>query len=346
MTYPETKTEAKIHQTDGEIPEEKIDDALLSTAYRLLVEHPGLDPSQFSTQLECDEELAGKILDRLTELALLRTDWNGGCGEIFVTVSPLAAMYRLIEQEGRLLYRRQQVLKQSTHTFAAILSAYGAYPDDLRGERIAEHLDDLPAVWRRMQELTISAKERMLAFSPRGTMPGATPTSRNIDLAPLDRGIQTRVMFQETIAMEPDRLAYAGELARAGADVRLVPELPMPMVIVDSSAVVVPRDPDHKSAAALVIHQEVILAALLALFETYWDRGRPLLCTSTGAGDFSVAERAVVRLLATGAKDDAVARQLGTSVRTVRRTVSALMSRAGVSSRLAFGAYAAAQGLI
>ncbi len=344
MTYPATTTGKDGDQTGETVPENEIDDNLLGAAYRLLIDHPGLELSQFAARLECREESVRTILDRLADLALLHPDW-GDRGDTVAVVSPLAAMHRLIAQENNLLYQRQQFLRQSAHAFTAILSAYGTRSDDSRRERIAEQLDDLPAVWRRLQELAMSAKEQMLAFSPCGTMPGALASAGHIDSAALDRGVQMRTMFLETIAMEPDRLAYARELADAGANVRLVPKLPMPMVIVDGGAAVVPRN-RHSADGALVIHQEVMLAALQALFETYWDRGRPLRCGLAEAEDFSVAERAVIRLLSTGAKDDAVARQLGTSVRTVRRTVSALMSRAGVNSRFAFGVYAAARDLV
>jgi len=61
-------------------------------------------------------------------------------------------------------------------------------------------------------------------------------------------------------------------------------------------------------------------------------------------GDCTPLERSIVRLLATGAKDDAVARQLGLSVRTLRRGIAELMERLKATSRFQLGVRVAALG--
>ena len=58
---------------------------------------------------------------------------------------------------------------------------------------------------------------------------------------------------------------------------------------------------------------------MVALFEAYWRAARPIPAGPDGGdeSEFSAMEIATLRLLASGAKDEAVARQLGVSVRTV-----------------------------
>ncbi|MGP3965313.1 response regulator transcription factor [Nonomuraea sp. 3N208] len=55
-------------------------------------------------------------------------------------------------------------------------------------------------------------------------------------------------------------------------------------------------------------------------------------------------QRAVLRLLATGAKDAAIARSMGVSTRTITRLVSELTAALGASSRFQAGVRAARLG--
>ena len=55
-------------------------------------------------------------------------------------------------------------------------------------------------------------------------------------------------------------------------------------------------------------------------------------------------ERDVLRLLAQGHTDEAVAARLGLSVRTVRRVVKDMLDRTGARSRFELGVRASAQG--
>jgi DNA-binding CsgD family transcriptional regulator len=324
---------------EGHGPDPAADDQHLAAVYTLLIDQPGLDLAQFAARLGITEDAVRGIFNRLADLALLYpTQSEHGP---LVANSPLAAMQQLIAREQSILHQRQQFLQRSAGTFSSILSAYGGAADPSDGDRLAEQLTDLPSTRRRLQELAMSAKESVLSFSPGALNPTATRNaSRPLDLDALARGVRMQTMYLDTIAFDPDALAYAQELADAGADIRLVPELPMRMIIIDGNAVIVPRKPCRDAEGAVVVRQESIVRALIALFECYWACGRPLPGTALRPHECNSAELAVVRLLATGAKDDAVARQLGTSVRTIRRIIGLLMMRADVSSRFEFGVYA------
>jgi DNA-binding CsgD family transcriptional regulator len=325
-----------------------IDNDRVAAAYSLLINPPGVDLEQFTARLHSNEAEARAILNRLTDLALLspiRTEHGQMHTEhsTLVAVSPLAAMQQLMYREQDILRQRQQFLHQSADIFSLILSTYGGSPDHAYAEHAnVEQLTDLPAVRRRLQELAMSAKDQVLSFSPAATNPAAARlASRPLDLAALARGVQMQTIYTDTIALDPDWLTYAQEMVDAGAEVRLAAKLPMRMIVIDSTAAIVPRNPNNDVDGAFIIRQETFVLGLLALFECYWNLGRPLPSAVEDLVDCSSVELAVVRLLATGAKDDAVARQLGTSVRTVRRVVRTLMTRAKVNSRYAFGVFVA-----
>jgi DNA-binding CsgD family transcriptional regulator len=316
-----------------------IDEARVAVAYSLLLQQPGLDLEQFAQQLGCSQDTVRTILNRLTDLALLHRR-HSEYGSL-VAVSPIVAMQQLIAREHKLLRQRQQFLRQSYETFSSVLSAYIASMDGADAERFAEHLDDLPSVRRRLEELALLARNEVLSFSPTAGNPTATrAASRPLDLAALDRGVRMRTLYLETLAFEPEAFEYARELVAAGAEIRLVPSLPMRLIIIDRETAVIPRDPDDNSAGALVVRNKALVLALIALFESCWSHGRPLRSFDT-VEECNAGERAVMRLLATGAKDEAIARHVGTSVRTVRRIVADLMERAEADSRFALGVYAA-----
>jgi DNA-binding CsgD family transcriptional regulator len=84
-----------------------------------------------------------------------------------------------------------------------------------------------------------------------------------------------------------------------------------------------------------------------ALFDEYWARATPL----PGREDVSDTDelgdvRVVLELLQLGMKDETIARQLGVSLRTVRRRIAALMDDLGVATRFQAGLEAARRGLI
>ncbi|MGC4939007.1 response regulator transcription factor [Kribbella sp. DT2] len=59
--------------------------------------------------------------------------------------------------------------------------------------------------------------------------------------------------------------------------------------------------------------------------------------TPAAAKDLTVRQVMIGRLMATGAKDAAIARQLGLSLRTVRSEISALIAGLGARSRFQAG---------
>jgi len=64
------------------------------------------------------------------------------------------------------------------------------------------------------------------------------------------------------------------------------------------------------------------------------------------AGRLTPAQQAVLELMAQGLTDAVIARRAGVSVTTVRRHVTAIMTRLGVASRFAAGTTAQRKGWI
>jgi DNA-binding CsgD family transcriptional regulator len=124
-----------------------------------------------------------------------------------------------------------------------------------------------------------------------------------------------------------------------GGEVRLSGEVPMKMVLFDSSTAIMPLRNDDPALGSLVLHWPTLLHALRALFENLWTHGAPLAKPRTGSPEPPAADgpgdraREILRLLSLGMKDDAIARVLGVSRRTVQKCVSELGHRLGARTR-------------
>jgi len=321
------------------------DDDQLIEAYVLLLEHPELSITEFAARLGCGEDRVRSILDRLAAMSLLdRRKTEVGS---MAAVSPVFALQQLMRQEWNLLGERQQFLQRSHRTLSQVLPSYMERYSSCSDVHV-EQIDDLPAVRRRLEELAVSAKTEVLALRPAAANPtAARDASRSLDFDVLSRAVQLRALYSSAAVYDTDTLTYAMGMVDSGAMVRVASSLPLRMVIVDSSVAVVPVNPHDSREGCLVLHQRGVVAALVALFESLWRVSDPLSDSSrAGQDECTAGEQAVLRLLATGAKDDTVARQLGLSVRTVRRAIADLMNRLQASSRFELAVRAAARGWI
>jgi len=133
----------------------------------------------------------------------------------------------------------------------------------------------------------------------------------------------------------------------AGEQTRLLPAVPMKMKLADHTIAMLTLTPTG-TAGALVVLAPVIIAALREYFELLSDRATPLKASRPAEpGDrLTPGQQKVLELMARGLHDDAIAHQAGISTTTVRRHITAIMNRLGISSRLAAGAAAQRRGWI
>ena len=96
------------------------------------------------------------------------------------------------------------------------------------------------------------------------------------------------------------------------------------------------EDPDH-----LLLRPPVVIDAFVALFDELWRRAEPVLSRDASAQDVKLLE-----LLSLGFKDEAIARQLGLGLRTVRRRIAGLMDEHGADTRFQLGAAVSRRGLL
>jgi DNA-binding NarL/FixJ family response regulator len=97
------------------------------------------------------------------------------------------------------------------------------------------------------------------------------------------------------------------------------------------------------------VHNRALAAALSELFDLVWGEARiaaPALPQVRAADGPTPQERDLLRLLGRGMTDASAARQLGVSLRTVRRMMAELMTRLDARSRFEAGLRAAERGWV
>jgi DNA-binding CsgD family transcriptional regulator len=126
-----------------------------------------------------------------------------------------------------------------------------------------------------------------------------------------------------------------------GEEVRVIDAMPTRLFVIGGTHAVLPEPLGFADEPRLLVRQGALVEALTLLFELYWERSSAVPDTARHRID----ERAfLVRQLASGAKDEQIARTLGLSLRTVRRRVADLMIQLGVDTRFQAGAEAVRRG--
>ncbi|MFJ5551665.1 LuxR family transcriptional regulator [Streptomyces sp. NPDC093225] len=219
----------------------------------------------------------------------------------------------------------------------------GAF-ESFRRQRLAAYNDNLvevvtgDAVGPRMRRAWASAREqiRQLDSPPYFPLAGATDDA----LATLARGVTQRVVYSRASLEVPGQLETAIEpCIEAGEQARVTPAVPVKLVIIDEAYALVSlsiREADVHNTM-LVVQPCGLLSALVALFEQTWQAALPLHGRATVPAGLPSADRRLLRLLASGASDEVIARELGISRRTFFRRLQILMARLGAENRFQMG---------
>ena len=335
--------------------------------YRALLRAGGPMPAErLSGELDRTVPEVRRDLERLAGLGFLAEH-----GPVAPSVALRAVLHRrlagLHEQQAEL-----EAAAASVDNLAAGFLAAEAGSLPVEGIELVVGRDE---VARRAAELVATVRHEMLILDapPYAQLALAAPPEEEAaevaeedDLQPcppfasaansdfghaLARGVRIRrVIAQEALDL-PGRMAAISELVELGLAVRVTPSLPTKLIVVDGRVALVPPSPSaDPTAQALIVHDGLLMNTLVPLFEAMWDAAMPLGASRPRprGGDAvdlpTEAERALLALLASGLKDEAIARQLDVHVHTARRRISALLARLGATTRFQAGMQAARMG--
>ncbi|MET9917459.1 helix-turn-helix transcriptional regulator [Streptomyces sp. NPDC006435] len=288
---------------------------------------------------------AGASLERLLRARLLHAqDGSGGTRTVFA-VAPETALAQLaapVEARIREQQARLAEMREDLGPFVARYHQRHAYGEAL------ELLENVQDVRNTLNRASDRCRKEVLTSQPGGgaRVPEAMREALVRDRAMLERGIRLRTLYHHTARFNGPSQAYVAAASALGGEYRTAHELFGRLIVFDREVAFIPVRDD--SWGAVVIREPSTVAYLCEIFEQAWDRATPFAdAASQGLEEVSrEIHETIVRLLAAGLKDEAIARRLGMSLRTARRHIADIMDELGAASRFQAGAQAAAQGLL
>jgi DNA-binding Lrp family transcriptional regulator len=306
--------------------------------YRALLHNPGAPLSQLTAATGTSPVLARRGLDRLETMGLVSRQ---GQPSRFVPAAPDMAVEALI-------LSRQEELERCRMAAAALLAEYREAGQSA-GE-LVEVIIGREATFQRYRQLLTTARGEVLMFDK---PPYIGPAENPLEVGVLSRGVTWKAVYAPEALEIPERMAQLRVWQEAGEQARVCGHVPLKLVMVDRALALLPLTADSQAETeehtAILVHPCSLLTTLGMLFDMLWQQSLPLRWTGpltssdTGLDDI---DRTVLQLLTAGFKDQAIARNLDVSLRTVRRRLSNLMAAHGLTSRFQLGQLAVQRGWV
>jgi len=241
-----------------------------------------------------------------------------------------------------LVYPVEQALRRAREAAAELGALFAASRTERSTDGPVEVVTGREEISRCFLRLQQGAVRDVCAFD---RPPYVHAAGNQVEPGILARGVRWRAVYHPDALDLPGAVAEIRNLVALGERARVLADVPFKMHLVDDRAALVAQDSDTATIRAALVHPSALLDALTIVFETCWARATPL----DGAADepeISDEDRQLLALLAAGVKDDAIGRQLGLSVRTMRRRMRRLLDLLDAQTRFQAGMEAARRGWI
>ena len=261
-----------------------------------------------------------------------------------VPESPRVAIGRLIERESARLDIRRRELDDVQAVIADLASEHQTSPLG-SGEVVA--LDVVP------RDQVVAAFEHAVRSTtgPIRHVIKTTATAPARD-EPLVRWMQGQVARGRVLhTLYPTSFLRDGQVedlvwirhwADVGEHQRLLQEVPHAFTVFGDELVLSCSEWGVVTEDVVAIRSPMLIQSFTSIFDDAWQRGLPVPHTTF---DDEGNDR-LLTMLASGLKDEAIARYLGVSLRTVRRRVAMLMEDLGAHTRFQLGSAAERRGLL
>ncbi|KPI00264.1 transcriptional regulator, LuxR family [Actinobacteria bacterium OK074] len=331
----------KDHADEAGLDEAADDSVAL---YQLIARQGALRLSQAGGLLDWSEERVATAAERLREFQLLVPLR----GEDFGVVTPRSAAPRLLAP----LDQQIESLEREALGLRADLGRYQrTYDEAVRGtedHRGFSTLIGFDAINAELEAAAARCEEEVLTVQPGGgrraeSLAAAWESTRPM----LERGVRMRTIYQHSARFHPPTRRYVKQVTEHGGAVRSINEGAERLIIFDREIAFIPARSDRE--IALAIHEPAIIEFLAGVFERYWSLATPFAARNRAPEVrtlLSDVRMSIIKLLAEGETDGAVARRLGVSVRTCRAHISKIYEEFGAHSRCQLGVLIAQSGIL
>jgi hypothetical protein len=319
--------------------------------YRAVLRHPHRTADELARILDWEAAEVTEAARPLLRVRLLRVTDTG----IYFAPPPSSAIESLISAEQQRLQQRQE---QVHHARAAV--------HDFTGEHLAgqaERSAPVPVdvvsgaeVVAVIEDLARTTDGEVCSFVRRSRHP-RFPYLIAVGSQIMNAGRRMRTVYPLSALDDDAELEAIRLWVGRGEEARIAPYVPTRMIVFGGDAVLVDESYDRESDTEIVVRAPAIVAAFRELFDQVWEHAVTVprldgssegLSMRIGPGHRLTEEerKRTLELLALGSKDEAVARHLGVSLRTVRRRVSDLLVELGATTRFQAGMEAVRRGWI
>jgi hypothetical protein len=320
------------------------------TLYRFLLQEPmvGDDIAALKLGVSITEVTTARA--QLIQAGLIRDSWDEDCGVAFG--NPQLLLDAALRKQETELAHRQEELAESRLGLESLLTDYleATSQPSMAGEVV--ELVGKEAIQRELETWSQKVQREVLALHPDISYTAEQLASAQaMDLAALARGVKIRSVYRDDCRNDPAVRAYHETVTRHGSEVRYAKVVPARLLVFDRQAGMIPSHTADNRRAALRLEGEGVAAMLVLSFDLVWSQavaagpdGLPPKVEVPSAEGPTDLDRILLQLLSMGVKDEAAARHLGVSVRTVRRQIADLMVRLEAGSRFEAGMQAAMRG--
>ncbi len=302
-------------------------------------------PVQLAEMLGFQTSEVVDALDELSDLTLLRPGLSPT--QKLRPVSVERAIHTLIRQQSELLKIQSGSLSMLQSAMRELLASRPDRQDGF-GHADVESLTGAEPIQSMVERLVFRATESAWSAIPgRPMSPETLDAARPFDEELSQRGVPGRSLYQNSVLADRRNLDYARWLSGLGIEIRSAPVVPIRMIIVDRALAAILHPQPQLPLEMFVIREPAILIPLIELYEMSWAAAKPIDGPDPRQSDEkepTQQELGLLRLLASGSTDEAAAKKLGVSVRTVRRIMAELMDQLEASSRFEAGHKATQRG--
>jgi sugar-specific transcriptional regulator TrmB/DNA-binding CsgD family transcriptional regulator len=277
----------------------------------------------------------GALLDELVTEGLIRSSQESP--REFVPVAPVVGLRSAVDTVEADLNSHIAEVKELRATTTALMERFEQHRTHELRDRF-EVLRGRDATVRRISELSRETRKEICTVVSNLPSEQALEQARAGDRELFERGVSVRALFLEGHRRQSAGLrGYLDWMGTHGGQIRIASILPSRLMCFDRHTALVALEPDNTAAGAIVVRSPGLVDVVATLFEQLWSNAAQADGPQVARPDVSEIEVAVLKLLASGLKDEAVSRRTGLSLRSVRRLIARLSDRLDAHSRFELG---------
>jgi DNA-binding CsgD family transcriptional regulator len=303
--------------------------------YTVLIHSPRSTVAELATYAAVSSQQATRDLHRLVRHGLANR--LPGKQARYIAVAPDIGIEPL-------LARQEDEIRQARLASSDLMKAFHEASRQQHPAELVEIITGASNIRFHTDQLPYTARYQVRGFDkPPYVM--SLGESVSAEAKRISEGVTYRVVYSAQAVMWPGRLeGDIRAVCEAGEQVRVRPDLPTKLWIVDDTLAMIPiKSRPDSIDASFIVRPCDLLDSLIALFEAEWERAIPLRSflgddpSAESPGELDETRTAVLSCLAAGLTDEGVARSLGCSLRTAQRHIRRLMQDLNVSSRFQAG---------